>query len=65
MDLNFSMIILTLSCYTRMEFYGKPTSVMGGASARVDRVQNRRFMPHFDSSLIKIGGLPELLTLDL
>ena len=38
-DLNFGMINLSSSCYTRKEFRAPPISGMGGASTCVDCVQ--------------------------
>jgi len=42
-DFNFGVIILTSSCYTCKELNATPNSGLGGASARVDRVQKLPF----------------------
>jgi len=42
-DFNFGVKILTSSCYTCKKFRATPTSGMGGASARVDRIQKLPF----------------------
>ena len=43
MDLNFGMIILPSSYYTRKEFRAPPIYCVGGASAHVDRVRKSPF----------------------
>ena len=43
MNLNFGMNILPSSCYTRKEFRVPPTSGLGGAITRVDRVRKSPF----------------------
>jgi len=42
-DFNFGVKILTSSCYTRKKFSATSTSGLGGASARVNRVQKSLF----------------------
>ena len=49
-DLNFGMIILPTSCYTRKEFRALPIS-------GVIAFENRRFMPHFGGSPLGTGLL--------
>jgi len=42
-DFNFGVMILKSSCYTRKEFCTTPTSGLGRASTRVDRVRKLPF----------------------
>jgi len=42
-DSNFGVMILTSSCYTRKKFCAMPTSSLGRASARVNRIQKLLF----------------------
>ena len=57
---TLTMYISVTTCiayYTRYELQAPQTSSLGRASELVDSIRNHRFMPHFGSSSLGIGGL--------
>ena len=50
-DLNFGIIVFSLSCYTRKEFQAPLISCVGGVSMHIDHVQKLLFHINFYASL--------------